>query len=86
MHSIMLFSVLDRAVSEELLMRSFDLSYNYGILMIWQNNFITQLSDNSLSPFSLQNNGYRKDDHIVDCSHLIEKMLRKTQIVDFHRG
>ena len=50
----MLFFVLNRAVSEELLMRSFDLSYNYGLLMIWQNNFITQLSDNSLSPFSLE--------------------------------
>ena len=32
-----------------------------------------------------EKNDYRKDDHIVDCPHLIEKRLCKTRIVDFHR-
>ena len=85
------FSVLDRALSEELLMRSFDLSYNDGLLifckhssefLFWQNNFITQLSDNSLPPFSLKN-GYKKDDYKADCPHPIEKWQRKTRLVNY---
>ena len=93
----MLFSDLEQLLSEALPMRSFDLSYNYGLLIFckhssefgpsWQNNLISKLSEKNLPLFPLTKMPIGRTTIIVNCQHLIEKSLvRKTRVLDFHRG
>lgn len=84
------------ATSGTTLMRSFDLSYNYGLLIFCKHSsefcsffckiilyLNCQITVNSPFP---RKNGCNKDDYMVNCPHIIEKRIRKARIVDFHRG